>query len=213
MPRNTAGNYTLPGAYNPVVTDTLITALWANTTLADIAASVTDSLDRYGRGGMLAPFKNADGSAALPGVTFTSEPTTGLFRAATGQLGVSVLTALVCQFMTDQVLFQVNPASALDPTEDTHLTRKSWTDATYFPIAGGSFTGAPRWVNGATPLDDELVNRAFVTALAFSAALPDSSSQPVGSRLVITPAGVVAWSTEPAEYEALGILNALGAFA
>lgn len=48
MPRDSSGNYTLP-AGNPVVTQTLITSNWANTTLSDIAAALTDSLSKqYG---------------------------------------------------------------------------------------------------------------------------------------------------------------------
>lgn len=52
MPRS-AGVYSLP-AGNPVVTGTTITSTWANTTLADIASALTDSLPR-------------DGSAAMTG--------------------------------------------------------------------------------------------------------------------------------------------------
>lgn len=212
MPRNSTGAYQLPPIVNPVTTDTLITSLWANTTLQDVATALSDSLDRYGRGGMLAPFKNADGTQAAPGVTFTNETTSGLYRASTGQVGASVLGTLVMQLLQDQVNFKVIPTSDVDPSSPAHLVRKSFADTTYFPIAGGSFTGAPRWVNGATVLDDELVNKSYVTALAFQTALPNSATQPRGSRLVIDPAGVVAWSMEPAENEALGVLNTLGAF-
>lgn len=48
MPRDASGNYTLP-AGNPVVTQTLITSAWANSTMQDIAAALTDSLSKqYG---------------------------------------------------------------------------------------------------------------------------------------------------------------------
>jgi len=43
MPRDGSGTYTLP-AGNPVVTSTVITPSWANPTLSDIAAALTDSL-------------------------------------------------------------------------------------------------------------------------------------------------------------------------
>jgi microcystin-dependent protein len=47
MPRNSQGLYTLP-AGNPVVPNTLIESVWANTTMTDIAAALTASLPRDG---------------------------------------------------------------------------------------------------------------------------------------------------------------------
>lgn len=44
MPRDINGNYTLPIG-NPVVSLSTITSAWANSTLADIAQALTDSLD------------------------------------------------------------------------------------------------------------------------------------------------------------------------
>ncbi len=48
MSRNGSGTYTLP-AGNPVVTGTNITSSWANTTLSDIAASLTQSVAADGQ--------------------------------------------------------------------------------------------------------------------------------------------------------------------
>jgi len=91
MPRDSNGNYTLPSSVNPVVSDTTITSLWANTTLADVAQGVSDSLDRYGRGGMLAPFKIADGSVGAPGLSFSNEASTGFWRKSAGVVALSIL--------------------------------------------------------------------------------------------------------------------------
>lgn len=88
MSRDTNGNYTLPIG-NPVVTGTLITTAWANSTLADLAAAMTDSLSRSGQGGMLAALRGVDGSAATPSFSFTNDQTLGLFRPLTGTLGFS----------------------------------------------------------------------------------------------------------------------------
>ena len=85
MPRDTAGNYTLP-AGNPVASGEIISASWANSTMNDLGQSLSASLDRYGRGGMLAPFQFTDGTASAPGATWSNEPTTGLYRAAYGDL-------------------------------------------------------------------------------------------------------------------------------
>jgi hypothetical protein len=92
MPRNSSGNYTLP-AGNPVVTGTTITSTWANTTMQDIGSEVTNSLDRQGRGSMLAAFKLVDGTVAVPGLSFGSETTTGVSRPSAGRFSISVLAA------------------------------------------------------------------------------------------------------------------------
>lgn len=80
MSRNANGTYSLPGGVNPVVADTYITALWANSTLADMASEITNSLDRNGRGSMLAPLKLYAGSLALPGMTWALETNSGWYR-------------------------------------------------------------------------------------------------------------------------------------
>lgn len=49
MPRNGSGVYSLPGGINPVVTQTLITSNWANTTMNDLAAAITASIARDGQ--------------------------------------------------------------------------------------------------------------------------------------------------------------------
>ena len=62
MARDTNGTYTLEfGSPSNVQPGTTIQSAWANGTLDDIADALTNSLDRQGRGGMLAPFKFANG--------------------------------------------------------------------------------------------------------------------------------------------------------
>jgi hypothetical protein len=91
MPRDTAGNYTLPTG-NPVIANTPISSGgWANPTLDDIGSELSKSLDRLGRGGMLAPFKFLDGTKELPGMTWTNEATTGFFREGAGKMTAGVL--------------------------------------------------------------------------------------------------------------------------
>ena len=90
MPRNSSGTYVLPSPPNPVVTGTPITSDWANTTMNDIATALTDSLSRTGQGGMTGPFKVIDGTVAEPGLSFITQPATGLYRPATGGVGVAI---------------------------------------------------------------------------------------------------------------------------
>jgi hypothetical protein len=84
MPRNASGTFSLVSG-NPVVSGTLIDATWANNTLNDIANEMTDSLSRSGEGGMLAPLRLTDGVQATPGLGFTNEPGSGIYRAGTNE--------------------------------------------------------------------------------------------------------------------------------
>ena len=90
MPRDSAGNYSLP-AGNPVSSGEVISATWANTTMSDLGDAVAASLDRYGRGGMLAPFAFSDGSVTAPGAAWSNEPTSGFYRASYGDIRVTVI--------------------------------------------------------------------------------------------------------------------------
>jgi hypothetical protein len=96
MPRNVSGTYSLP--LPPVVPNTVIQAAWANTTTDDIAQGITDSLDRNGRGGMIAPFRLVDGSVLQPAFAFASETGTGLYKVSPGIMGVAVMGVQVAQW-------------------------------------------------------------------------------------------------------------------
>lgn len=99
MPRNASGVYTLP-AGNPVTPGTTIDAAWANDTLEDLANEVTNSLSRTGAGGMIAPFRIADGTVTAPGLAFLNETGTGLYRSGAGSAWMTVLGVNVMQFST-----------------------------------------------------------------------------------------------------------------
>jgi hypothetical protein len=105
MPRSITGVYTVPSGINPVVAGTTILDSWANPTLADVAQGITDSLDRYGRGGMQAALGLYDGTAAAPGLAFASEPTTGLYRPSAGNIAFSILGTKVANFSADKFVF------------------------------------------------------------------------------------------------------------
>lgn len=92
MPRDVNGNYTLP-AGNPVVSGTPISSAVQNATTSDLATALTDSLSRSGKGGMLVPLLFADGTAAAPSITFTAEPTTGIFRSGPAEFAITVTGA------------------------------------------------------------------------------------------------------------------------
>lgn len=87
--RNSVGTYSLPSG-NPVVSGTTISSAWANNTLGDIAVEITNSLDRQGRGSMLAPLRLLPGTAFAPSLTFNFDPDTGLYRAGNGDVRFQV---------------------------------------------------------------------------------------------------------------------------
>lgn len=89
MPRNSSGSYTLP-AGNPVTFGTTISTTWANGTLSDLATEVGSSLDRSGRGPMLAPLRLPDGTAAAPALAFAGEVNSGLYRVGPADVRLTV---------------------------------------------------------------------------------------------------------------------------
>ena len=102
MPRNGSGVYTLP-AGNPVVPGTTIDAAWANSTLEDMANEITNSLSRTGAGGMIAPFRIADGNITAPGLAFLNETGSGLYRSGTASVWMAIQGVNTAQFTTTGV--------------------------------------------------------------------------------------------------------------
>lgn len=88
MPRDSSGNMTL--AKPPFVAGVASSAPDLNSDLADIAAELSDSLSRSGKGGLTSPLKFLDGTEPLPAITFTSEPSSGWYRIAANILGLAI---------------------------------------------------------------------------------------------------------------------------
>jgi hypothetical protein len=109
MPRNSSGVYTLPSG-NPVIPGTTIDAAWANDTMEDMANELTNSLSRTGAGGMLAPFRIADGLVTGPGLSYLNETNTGLYRSGAGSTWMAVLGVNTAQFSTVGLTIPVGKA-------------------------------------------------------------------------------------------------------
>lgn len=155
MPRNSSGTYTLP-AGNPVVTGTLIESTWANPTMSDIGSAITDSLDRFGRGGMLAPMRFTDGSVTAPSMSFSSETTLGVWRPSAGNIAIAV--GGVSRFILSAALLTITPPTtfqgAVTFSGGATLTGPIVVDKLYSNASPQSFTtsvtSTPDWQMAGT---------------------------------------------------------------
>jgi hypothetical protein len=89
MARDSNGSYTATTG-QPVVGGTTISSTTFNSLVSDISTELTDSLSRSGKGGMLVPFKNNDGTVAAPGMTFINETGSGIYRAGSNDVRMSI---------------------------------------------------------------------------------------------------------------------------
>jgi len=146
MPRNASGTYTLPSG-NPVVAGTTTEATWANTTLDDVANELTNSLSRTGAGGMLAPFRLADGTVGAPGIAFLNETSSGLYRPSASNVSMAVsgvnsmtwsnanvVVPSAIQFNTSNCVITGLPT----PTAPTAAATKGYVDAALSAIITSS---------------------------------------------------------------------------
>ena len=125
MPRNSSGTYSLP-AGNPVVSATQISTTWANNTLNDLKAEMTDSLSRSGKGGMSAALALFAGVVGSPGLQFSDEPTTGLYWPSAGLVRLGIQGTELVEFGSNyQKLSGTAPALRLNET-DAAANNKLW---------------------------------------------------------------------------------------
>lgn len=163
MPRNSGGAYSLP-AGQPVVTGTTISTSTFNALTSDLASELTDSLDRSGKGAMLAQFVAVDGTETAPGVAFSNDHSTGIYGAA----GAVIITA-----GGDLATFTQGGATLAGPL--------TVTTQTVTPVAqslGSNWTGTvTRWID---TVSKEL--KMHGSAVAGAAANDVIATLPVGSR-------------------------------
>lgn len=151
--RNSSGTYSLP-AGNPVVTGTTIQSSWANNTLSDVGTELTSSLDRSGRGAMLAKLQLFAGTSSAPGLTFASDTDTGLYRNASNDIRFGVDTTYVQKWTSSGVTLPlaltVNGTATLTPSSAAAAAVITGnTTANAVEITGGT-TGDALLINGST---------------------------------------------------------------
>lgn len=77
MPRS-SGTMSIVNSFSP---STTISSSQVNANFTDIASEITNSLALDGQSTMTAPLKSADGTEALPGITWGGDPNTGFYRS------------------------------------------------------------------------------------------------------------------------------------
>jgi hypothetical protein len=76
----------------------------------DIGDELSDSLSRSGKGGMSAALLLDDGTVSLPGVSFGSDPNTGLYRAGADDLRIGTGGAINAKFDGGVTLYHAGTA-------------------------------------------------------------------------------------------------------
>lgn len=142
MSRNTGGNYSLPTG-NPVVSGTTITNTWANGTLGDLASEMTDSLNRSGKGAMLAPLKIVDGTAAAPALTWAADPDSGIYRAGDGDVRMQVDATQTQKWTTTGVTIPValTASGGITATGTSSVTGAVTINTTVAPVSNSGAAG------------------------------------------------------------------------
>lgn len=110
--RNSAG--TMSAVNGPYISGTAINSAQVNARLSDIESELTNSLDRNGRGGMLAATRGIDGTVAAPAYSWTSETGTGLYRIGSNDIGFAVNQVKKLELTSS--LFTVTPAASFSST-------------------------------------------------------------------------------------------------
>jgi hypothetical protein len=146
MSRNGSGTYTLP-AGNPVVSGTVIATSWANNTMNDLAAAITDSVAADGQTPMTGPL-NLNSNK----ITNLANGTASTDAVNLGQFGTPTFTGPVVCSSTLTVTGATTLNGGLTVTGNTAVTGNgSFTgDGTFGGNLAVNGTGQVRLPNGTT---------------------------------------------------------------
>lgn len=151
MPRNSSGTYSLP-AGNPVVSGEIIASSWANSTMGDIADSITNSLARNGNGGMTAALRIVDGTQTVPGVGFVTETNSGIFRESAGNVFLVVLGNKIFRLQSTGVSVTGAAAISGNATVGGTLGVTGASTLASLGVTNNATVGGTLGVTGATSL-------------------------------------------------------------
>lgn len=209
--RNSSGTYSLPPG-NPVTSGTPISSTWANNTLSDIATGLSDSLDRHGRGGMSQPLALSVGSAAAPGLTFSGDTDTGLYRPGANSLAAVAAGAAVQTWTTTGTTLPgtlgLTGAATMGSTlAVTGATTLSSTLA----VTGATTVGSTLGVTGSLTVDTDAL---FVDTALNRVGINDNTPEITLDVEANTPSGalVILKNTSASGYTNIDFHDHLGNF-
>jgi hypothetical protein len=162
MSRDAGGIYTLPPVITPVIPDTIISTAWGNGVNNDIAQALTESLDRSGRGGMLAPLVmgnypiNAVGPATQP----TDAPTAKQVRDLAFNWLTNVLSDAGGNIYTATAVLNAAP---INGTEYAFVPDKTNTGSVTLNINGAG--AVPILSNGAQLVSGSFTNGRMLVVI------------------------------------------------
>ncbi len=113
MARNGSGTYS---KVNTFVAGNSITASGHNQNWDDLVAEMTNSVAADGQTPITGTLKGANGTAALPSYTFTSDPNTGVYRHGADELGFTTGGTVAAHFDSAQKFW---PAGIVDMSLST----------------------------------------------------------------------------------------------
>lgn len=187
--RNSSGTYSLP--YSPVVSGTAISSTRQNGLESDIAAELTDSLSRSGKGGMTAPLRVADGTVSLPSFSFTNETGSGLYRNAANDLRLTISGTFRQRWNTTGSL--INGTLGLIDTGSANVVTLTAPAA----LAASYTLTAPAALPGST-LPVTLTSGGVLATSTITAVQTDAVSAATASKLVVRDASGRAAFADPA---------------
>ena len=162
MSRNGSGTYVLP-AGNPVVTGTVITSTWANTTMSDIATALTGSIASDGQTVVTGNLKlgnnritgMADGIAATDAATVSQTTNANIISGSINGVVIGGIAPVIGSFSTINVptlpISDISTKAA--STSFVHNLLESGGDLTIVLAFGVSKTPAQLPANGLIPIN------------------------------------------------------------
>jgi hypothetical protein len=149
MPRNGSGTHSIPNIFS---SGTTISSSAVNANFTDIATEITNSLPRDGQAAMTGQLQATAGSATSPGIAFSGDTNTGVFRKAADTLGFSAGGTEIAS--ATSTAFTITGLTATSAS----LTTPTIAGATFSGTLAGTptfsgaltFSGVPTFADGFT---------------------------------------------------------------
>jgi hypothetical protein len=219
MSRNGSGTYNLP-AGNPVTTGTTIQSSWANSTLSDIGAALTQSLSRDGQAAMTGPLPmggqdianagnitanaNVNGAAFIP--TGATVPTNGMYLSTANTVAWATATTQratvngtgnwIISAASSGTTFTVAAASGVGTIASINSNSANGGVATFFDIVNGATRGYIG--HGSNAFSGAAIGDFGIAATSGTVRI--SSNSGVTTNLSITNAGNVTIAAPTSGY-------------